>query len=505
MDPKSAATLLSGPRSPSGDEPAPHDALDAAELSRGAAPAVRDAIGRWTYRQLAEDSRRRAERLRAAGVGPGDRVVVRAFMDRRVVSTLYACSRLGATFVPLALDATETQLADIVEDCRPALVLADDGALARDPRPGEAEPQDPGAGAGPALLIYTSGSTARPKAVVCPPGQVVFAAAAVARRLRYRADDVVLCRLPLSFDYGLYQIFLTALAGAELVLADPRADAGLIATVHRCGVTVAPIVPSLATLLLRLVDRDRRPTSIRLFTNTGERLPEAVIEALRDRFPNAGIQLMFGITECKRISILEVDDDLRRPGSVGRPLDGTTVRVTDPSGATVPPGVVGEVVVAGPHVMAGYWNAPELTRRVFRQDPATGETWLHTGDYGHQDDDGHLYFHGRRDDMLKLNGVRTSVAEIEAAAYAVPIVTDAGLVPGSAGRAAVLCAVASGTPAEVLRGLRERLGPQKTPRACVIVERIPRGATGKVDRVALRRLVEESSGVQQAVQPSVIS
>lgn len=467
-----------------------HEFLDEAEEECPDSAALRDTRGRWTYAELAACSRQYAGWLRARGVEPGHRVVVHAAHDRRTVALLYACSRIGATFVPLGTGVVGAQRTQTVEDADPVLVLADETAF---PRSEDVDPfsevlADPLL---PAVLMYTSGSTASPKAVVLPHRQMIFATTAIAERLLYRADDVVFCRLPLSFDYGLYQIFLTALAKAELVLAGTESDAGLLAAVRLCGATVVPIVPSLGTMLLRLAARDRQPTRIRLFTNTGEELPTSVIDGLREHFPGAGVQLMYGITECKRVTIAAVDGDRVRPGSVGLPLSGTEVRVVDASGNQVPAGTIGEIVVSGPHVMAGYWRAPEVSARVFRRDPETGRPLLHTGDFGCLDADGHLYFHGRRDGIFKQNGTRTSTVEIEAAARDLPDVVEAAVVPPNDHRDAVLCVVTTSTPSEVLRGLRRQLDPLKVPAICRIVEQLPRGLTGKIDRAALRTLVEE--------------
>jgi acyl-CoA synthetase (AMP-forming)/AMP-acid ligase II len=472
-----------------------HDLVDAAGAHAPGGVAVRDGEQSWTYAQLSGYSRRCATWLRACGVTSGDRVVISAAADRRIAGAIFACSRIGATFVPIAPDLTPAAREQIVRDAQPRLVLTGADALPDlDAWAGGAPSVDEVLAdhRHPAMLIYTSGSTATPKGVVCPHAQIVFVVDTILERLRYRSDDVILCRLPLSFDYGLYQVFLSAVATAEVVLAGPGQDLGLLALARRTGVTVVPVVPSLASQLLRLASRDRRPTRIRLFTNTGEELPSSTIEALRTRFPLAGIQLMFGITECKRVSIMEVDGDLRRPGSVGRPLNGTTVRVVDTLHRRVAPGTVGEIVVAGPHVMAGYWRAPELTGAMFRPDPKTGAVQLYTGDHGFLDEDGYLYFVGRRDDIFKRNGVRTSAIEIEAAAREVPGVADAAVVPPVVGTELVVYVVGAVTPIEVLRGLRDRLDAAKVPSVCRVVRSIPRGATGKIDRAALAGALSSS-------------
>ncbi|MGI5239081.1 class I adenylate-forming enzyme family protein [Dactylosporangium sp. CA-139066] len=484
-----------------------HDMVDAACQARPGATAVRDREGRWDYAELSRQSHGYAAWLRSRGVAAGDRVLVEAGPDRRVLAVLFACSRLGAIFVPVGDGATLVQWTHYVADCEPALIVTDVAELAES-NPGVTDTATAWAQAsafsgerydGPpvpptsaALLIYTSGSVAAPKAVICPHAQVVFAACRIAARLRYDADDVVFCRLPLSFDYGLYQAFLAALAGAELVLCGADADARLLAEVRRHGATVVPVVPALASMLIRLAGRDRRPTRVRLFTNTGEELPAASIDALRQRFPGAGVQLMFGITECKRVSVMEVDADRERRGAVGRPLDDTWVQILGPAGSALPAGSAGEIVVFGPHVMAGYWRDEALTARVFGRDPVTGQRCLYTGDIGHLDADGYLYFHGRRDQIFKRHGVRTSALEIEAAAQDIPGVAEAAVVPPAGDTDAVLCVVASIGAAEVLRCLRERLDAARVPARCLVVDRLPRLGSGKLDRAGLPALIDRT-------------
>jgi len=323
---------------------------------------------------------------------------------------------------------------------------------------------------------------------------MVFAATAIARELRYRPDDVVYVALPLSFDYGLYQLFLAALAGAHVWLGG-TAGPGLVGELAEAGATVLPAVPGLAGTLARMLPRaatrgDRPP--LRLLTNTGATMPPATLARLRAALPGLGVQLMFGLTECKRIAVMPVDGDLRRPGSCGRPLPGTAVLVVDEHGAPLPPGQTGELVVRGPHVMSGYWRRPELTAQRFEQRCGLFPQ-LRTGDYGHLDADGYLYFEGRRDDLYKSRGFRVSTVEVEAAALRVDGVWAAAVLPPDAGRAEAVLVVATDLDAgSVLRGLRAELEDAKVPAACVPLPELPTGGNGKVDKRALAALVGEA-------------
>ncbi|MET3984558.1 AMP-binding protein [Streptomyces sp. PvR034] len=501
--------------------PAPDDAtlvvdlLDAAAAARPAATAVRDVHGAWSYAELAAASRTVAARLRdGAGVVPGDRVVLRLGNRREFVALYYGVMRAGAVAVPLNPELKAFVLSGVLTDAAPALVVLDPvetepvraavaasgartatpDALLRGPAP-DAETEG-GAARAPAgrppvdaiaQLIYTSGSTSAPKGVVCTHRQVVFAARAIARRLDYGPRDVVLASLPLSFDYGLYQLLLAAIGGSEVVLADAAAPVRVLTLLRAHRATVVPVVPSLAEMLCRLAARGAPPEHVRLFTNTGAALPGSTIEALRSGFPGAAVVAMYGITECKRVTIAEPDVDRERPGSVGLPLDGTTVEVLDGRGRPLPPGEVGEIVVGGPHVMSGYWNAPGPTAGRYRPDPRTGRTRLHTGDHGRLDADGHLYISGRVDDQFKRRGVRMSTTEIEAAALDVPGVrAAAALAPRDGLDLRLVVTGADGlTARRVIEGLEERLEAAKVPADCRVVARMPLTPNGKTDRKAL--------------------
>ncbi|MFE9400573.1 class I adenylate-forming enzyme family protein [Streptomyces sp. NPDC006530] len=487
-----------------------HGLLAAAVAARPDAPAVRDASGVWTYAELDAWSRAYADWLTAQGVGHADRILVRVGNTREFTALMFGALRRGIAFVPVNPAMKRFHLNTVVPDCDPVLVIgqdAQDTAILReltdrpvfeldDVRLGAEALYDatPAAGEAPVapddlgLLIYTSGSTSAPKAVVSTHAPIVFAARAIQARLDYREDDVVLVAVPVSFDYGLYQILLSVIAGAQVVLTSPDRHVRLLSTLHEYGVTVVPLVPSLGEMLLTLSRRDRRGAPpVRLFTNTGAALTGPVIAQLRAAFPAAQVSPMFGTTECKRITVLEPDGDIARPGSVGRALDGTEVLILDDDGRLLPPGTVGEICVRGPHIMTGYWQAPEQTALRFRPDSVTGETTLHTGDYGHLDTDGHLYFEGRRDDLFKRKGVRMGTLEIETAALDIEGVTAAAALAPAEGQDLTLYAVTELSADEVLAQLTERLEAAKVPAACHLLDALPLTPNGKTDKQRLRR------------------
>ncbi|MDT0268061.1 AMP-binding protein [Streptomyces sp. DSM 44915] len=482
-----------------------HQLLDEALTSHADAWAVRDQAGRWTYQELADRSHGYARWLHSLGVRPGERVLTKLESDRDLVALCYAVSRLGAVFVPVNPAMKLFHLRAVLENAEPVVVITTEKDLAWLPenvgapaydieliRPlaeelGGGEPlASPAVSAQtPAALVYTSGSTATPKAVICPHAQMVFASEAIQQVLGYREDDVVFCRFPISWDYGLYKILLSCLGRSELVLAGVESDLLLLNRMWETGATVVPIVPSLASMIVKLAERqpDRLP-EVRMFTNTGAALPRGTVEALTAAFPKAQVVRQFGQTECKRISIVPPGAEHVPPGSVGRPLPGTRVVVLAPDGTELPTGEVGEIVVAGPHVMPGYWRMDEQTERAFRPGP-DGRRRLHTGDFGRLDAEGNLYFEGRRDDMFKRKGIRMSTVEIEAAAADVSGVRAAAAVPPGEGYDLTLFVESELPPGVILREIAGRLEPAKVPAMCRVLNEMPLTQHGKVDRTGL--------------------
>ncbi|OZF56626.1 AMP-binding protein [Rhodococcus sp. 14-2470-1a] len=488
-----------------------HHIMDDAAARTPDATAVTDSAGQWTYRELADAGRRVARWLLRSGIGHGDRVLVQIPSVRATAAIFDGVVRIGAIFVPVNPGTKEFHLRSVLSSADPSLIIGSGASvqvlgelvpgpvleldevwpemISTSPLPDEVsvDPEDV------AVLVYTSGSTAAPKGVVCPHRQMVFASQAIASELGYRSDDVVFCRFPISWDYGLYKLLLTALVGAEIVLADGESDLVLLERIRQTGATVVPIVPSFAAMVCRLAARadavSASDNRVRMFTNTGAALADTTADELRTAFPGAAVIRQFGQTECKRISVLLPEDEASKGDSVGKPLPGTAVVILNDDGTPCSVGVVGEIVVTGPHVMPGYWRAPELTERTFRTGPA-GEARLHTGDYGSLDADGFLYYEGRRDDMFKRKGVRMSVLEIEAAAMDVDGVTSAAAVPPADGRDLGLVVTGTAGSHVVLRELSKRLEPAKVPSACRVVDQLPLTLHGKYERRELVALLD---------------
>jgi long-chain acyl-CoA synthetase len=482
---------------------------------------------RWSYAELDARVQSLAEQLAALGAGPGERVGIDLQNTASAVVAIWAALRTGAAFVCLDATSPPARWSALVDDFRPCLVLTRaarlDACTALPRTPLLVDVREPArnstatfdlerAATGThfrrssdprncvANLVYTSGSTGEPKGVVMSHFAVGAAIEAIAGYLRLRPDDVVADVLPLSFDYGLYQVLLCGATGACLVLEPGFAFPGaLLRVLRERAVTTLPGVPSLWHLLLQ------RPgftaamlPALRRLTNTGAHVAREDVRALRQRFPAADLYLMFGLTECKRVSYLQPELVDQHPDSVGIAMPGLEVAIVDAEGRCVHEGETGELVVRGDSLMLGYWEKPEATARRLRPGPWGTEPCLWTGDLFRRDQRGLLYFIGRVDDVFKSRGEKVAPAEIERVLREHPGVAAASVIarpdPDLDARIhAFVVLVEPGVADD--RSLRlycaRRLEPYKVPHAVHVLESLPLNPRGKVDRSALGALLVE--------------
>ena len=346
-----------------------------------------------------------------------------------------------------------------------------------------------------ATIIYTSGSTGEPKGVMSAHYNVVAAATSIATYLENVEDDIILSALPLSFDYGLYQILMAFLFGGTVVLEKSFVyPYKVLERLVQERATGFPIVPTMLALLLQMEDLNKFDfSSLRYISNTAAALPVAHIKRLRDLFPQVNIYSMYGLTECKRVSYLPPKDIDRRPDSVGIPMPNEEVFVVDEKGKELGPGEIGELVVRGSNVMQGYWNAPEETARRFRPGRYRGEAMLYTGDLFKKDAEGFLYFVARKDDMIKTKGERVSPKEVENCLCELDGVAEAAVigVPDDIfGQAIKAFAVAKEgsqlSHDQVLKYCSQNLEPFMVPKYLEIRDSLPKSPAGKIDKKQLK-------------------
>jgi len=298
--------------------------------------------------------------------------------------------------------------------------------------------------------------------------------------------------LPLSFDYGLYQVLMAFQFGGTVVLERSFTYIhAVLESLVRERVTGFQIVPTLAALLLQL-DLSRYDfSSLRYLTSTGAALPAAHVDELARRLPHVRIYSMYGLTECKRVSYLPPSEIARRPTSVGRGMPNQEVYLVDAAGVRQSSGI-GELVIRGSHVMQGYWNQPDETAKVLRPGPIAGESVLHSGDIFRMDDDGFLYFVSRTDDIIKTRGEKVSPREVEDVLHRLDGVAEAVVVAvpdpilGEAIKAIVVPKNgASIAEQDVWRHCSAHLEDFMVPQVVEFRQALPKTANGKADRKAL--------------------
>ncbi|WP_028596133.1 class I adenylate-forming enzyme family protein [Paenibacillus assamensis] len=503
-----------------------HDLLDAAASRYPDKVAILSEASSWNYTELQQRSSHLYRWLKTQNVQVGDRILCAMPNSSFVLAALFAASRLGAVFVPIHEELKSKNLSYIVSDCEPTIIFAapttakllgsthssvvimdtvDDASLwdqfGLECEPYELATGDHGLGSQsdmevnadqPVLFIYTSGSTGNPKAVISTHQQVLFAASSIQQCLQVQHDDIIGNFLPLSFDYGLYQMFLVCYEGATLALGHKK-DIGpmWLKKLYAWGVTGLPLMPAMADGLLKLSQRPRSQLpALRFVTNTGAAFPASYVDSLSHLYPDCSIFLMYGLTECKRVAILPAEEARVKVGSVGKPIPGTTCKVINKEGGEAAPFEIGELVVRGPHVMSGYWKLPELTATRFSIAKDTGERQLYTGDFFYADEDGYLYYQGRSDDVFKQQGYRVSAIELEETAVSHPNVRMAVLLKPDEQYACVLAVTGEVEERELLLFMAEQLEYYKLPERIVVLDALPTTLNGKIDKQALRLLLE---------------
>jgi len=373
--------------------------------------------------------------------------------------------------------------ADLEEDALDLLKLMTGGS---DPSAAPASPSDL------AALLYTSGSSGTPKGVMLTHESLAFVTESIAKYLRLGFDDRILNVLPLAFGYGLSQLLLTAHLGATLVLERSFAyPAETLRLLELHAATVLPGIPTIfATFASHFGHSGKTYPSVKTITNAAASLPATLHGPLRKLFPNAAIIRMYGQTECIRVCYLEPELVEQKPTSVGKAIPGTEAFVLDEDGGPVPPGVVGTLYVRGPHVMRGYWNAPELTASRLSEDE--GDPVLCTHDLFKTDADGDLYFVSRSDEIIKTRGEKVSPILVEETLFSLEGVKEAAVVGvpdellGEAIRAYVVREEGSSLEeAQVVRACREQLEAFAVPHEVRFVDDLPKTPSGKVRRKSL--------------------
>ncbi len=484
---------------------------------------------RLTYREIDAMANRLANALRDHGVQRSDRVVLYLPNAIELVVGIFATLKANAVFVVVNSTTKSDKLAYMVNDCRAKALItrgraADvaDFVLAEAPsvqftvfteagadetavtRPNSLTydhiqtncPDTPIARQNIdqdlACLIYTSGSTGDPKGVMSAHSNVVFAASSIISYLQNVPDDIVFCALPLSFDYGLYQLLMVFKFGGTLVLEKSFAyPAKALQIMEKERVTGFPGVPTMFALLLQMDLSPYNLSQLRYISNTAAALPPKHIEEIRHIFPWATLYSMYGLTETKRTLYLPPEQLDKRPGSVGIAIPGTEVWVEDENGVRLGPNQIGELVIRGGHVMRGYWEKPEKTAERYKPGPIPGERLCYSGDLFRMDDEGFMYFVGRKDDIIKSRGEKVAPKEVENVIYGLPGVVETAVIGvpdpilGEAIKAFVVIQNGELTEKDVLRHCRANLEDFMVPQIIEFRDELPKTSSGKITKKSL--------------------
>ena len=484
-----------------------HDVLDAQADARGDAPALSDRGGvRWSYAGLRAASRDAADAFTGDGVGAGDRVLVVAENCAEAVAHLFGASRVGAWAVPVNARLVAREIDRIAAHARPrAVVLATaaspDAAahaerMGAEPRGRVAtalpHPSDPATDADVAVLLYTTGTTGEPKAVMLTHGNLLFAGRASSRVRGIGPGDTVCGALPTTHVFGLASMLMACVTGGGAIRLEPRFEpARALAILDGDGAhgpaTIFPGVPQMHTAIMRHargLGRDALGGGLRYASSGGAPLDPSWKREV-EAFYGVALQNGYGLTE-STAGMATTSNALGDPDvSTGPPLPGVEIRIDEavPGGG----GGEGEIVTRGPHVMRGYWGAPEATAAALR------DGWLRTGDLGRIDAEGRLHVVGRAKELIIHGGFNVHPPEVEAALNEHPAVAQCAVVgrPREGGDEEVVAFVELAGPAseaELATWARERLAGYKRPARIVTADALPCAPTGKVLKHELLRV-----------------
>lgn len=475
------------------------------------------ASANWSFAHLASAAGRAAALLIEAGLKKGDRVAVQTEKSPETLAIYLACLRNGFVFLPMNTAYRTEETAHIVADAEPALCVADParlGAMSEIAAPlgipvlgldsggqgtfSEAAAKQttipspaPCQTADLAAILYTSGTTGRPKGAMLSHGNLASNGLALSRSWRFTRDDVLLHALPIFHVHGLFVASSCALlSGARMIWLPKFTVDDVIANLPR-----ATVFMGVPTYYVRLLERpDLTAASVahmRLFTSGSAPLLSETFQAFAAR---TGMTIVerYGMTETG-INTSNPYDGERRPGTVGFPLADVETRIVDDEDNPLPHGQVGNLQVRGPNVFSGYWRRPELSATEF-----AGRGWFKTGDVARIDEDGYIHLVGRSKDLIISGGYNVYPKEIEMLIDELPGVDESaviGVPHQDFGEVAVAVVTArenaSLDPDAILAELREKLANYKAPKGVYIVSSLPRNVMGKVQKNLLREAYKD--------------
>ena len=488
----------------------------------------------WSYSQISEMISRQAKAFSAINLQKQQRAAI--FLPKQIetVVSFLAISRAGGIFVPINPLLKAAQVGYILGDCNVQVLVTSNSRLkgltetlacypdlhtivlvdtnVKDNHQALSDKRILNWGeflklssekenlpliidADVAAILYTSGSTGKPKGVILSHRNIVAGAKTVAEYLKITSDDRLLAVLPFSFDYGLNQLMSAFLKKACCILMDYLLPRDVVKAVSKEMVTGLAAVPSLWIQLAQLEWPKEINNHLRYMTNSGGKMPKSVLIALRNSVPNSDFFLMYGLTEAFRSTYLPPDQLDNRPDSIGKAIPNAEVIVVREDGSLCSPHEPGELLHRGSLVAMGYWNDPAGTTERFKPLPSliqgipSPEIVVWSGDTVTMDEEGYLYFVGRKDDMIKTSGYRVSPTEVEEIIYASGLVSEVvvlGAPDSQLGQ--IIVAVVTSEKSQhidtklIISICKKKLPGFMVPAHIEVLSFLPKNPNGKIDR-----------------------
>lgn len=505
-----------------------HDMLTKSALENPHKTAFVDKERHFTYGQVEGDSTRLANFLVSKGLNHGDRIGIFSTKNIEEIIAIFAVMKIGCIFVHINPYYKECQLTHVIDDCDIKVLLVNEikAAVLKKIHPGENSLSlniviglSPVTGlekeynnklyylekilkessstaishrkhkdSDAAAVIYTSGSTGNPKGIIVTHKIFFDSTVTSASVLENNRDDRLISTAPFSFDGALSQLFTAIFVGGTLVLQESNFPGDIVKTMINERITGFHAVPSSWRMLLQKhspLAKHKYPY-LRYISIIGEVFPRDDLFKLKSILNNTKIFMMYGTTEAFRSTFLHPHQLEKKPGSVGKAFPGVEITIVDHNGRICHPGEIGEIVHKGAFISPGYWNDPVKSREVFKGNS------LYTGDLGKIDDEGDLYFIGRKDRMFKSYGYRINPEEIETCLYKMPETSEAAVFTIPEGNFGVrLKAVVSTnnqhtlTQRDVMNHCKKYLPYYMVPGIVEFRTSLPKTGTNKIDRSLL--------------------
>jgi acyl-CoA ligase (AMP-forming) (exosortase A-associated) len=484
--------------------------------------ALIDGQRKITYLELIQATEQFAAMLQAQGVRNGDHVAIYLQRSIESVIALFAVWSIGGVAITINDVLKSRQVNYIIGHSEASFLVTDnrlreqlneipldsDRILTFDSQIFEHQQFTPYrvVGADLALIIYTSGSTGMPKGIMLSHDNLLSGARIVSDYRHLTKNDIIISLLPFSFDYGLNQLLTAFLVGGTLVIQRSVLPADICNTLLRENITGMGAVP----MIWQQLAGNRSPfiktqfPKLRYITNSGGRMPENITKLFRQLHPHTQIYLMFGLTEAFRSTYLPPDQVDVRPGSIGKAIPNVEILVINDRCEPCKPGEEGELIHRGANIAMGYWKDPENTAKRFRPAPfqqdngGQNEIAVYSGDYVKTDEEGYIYFIGRRDQMIKSHGMRVSPEEIEDCIFASKMVTHvvAFAIPFDDVKSTIVIAIVPSNPAtfsekELLLYCKMQMPEYLRPDIIWQLDSFPLTSSGKPDRVRLQEMFKE--------------